>query len=189
MRKVLLLWLISPVMAWAQHHSEIIVLEPKASEKIHQHVQDPHHHRHPLRAALLIGHGMLPEPDRSGILFVPSWGLDLDYHLSDNWSLGWHSDVELENYVVIDAHGEAIELITPLVSTLDVFYRLNHNLLLGVGPGFTKEEGDFKALFRVGIEGEVPLNDRWEWTPTLFMDRRFDGHTVWTVALGVAHYL
>ena len=150
---------------------------------------DPHHHRHPLRVALLLGHGMVPEVEGPGVFFVPTWGWDIDYHLSDNWSLGWHSDIELENYLIIDADGEEVELVTPIVSTVDVFYRLNHNLIIGAGPGFTRELGEFKPLFRVGIEGEVPLNDRWEWTPTLYLDQRFDGHRVVTVALGVAHYL
>jgi hypothetical protein len=51
------------------------------------------------------------------------------------------------------------------------------------------ENGEMKSLLRVGIEGEVPMNDRWEWTPTLYLDQRIDGHQVWTFAVGVAHYL
>ena len=76
-----------------------------------------------------------------------------------------------------------------MVSTLDIFYRLSDNVLLGVGPGLTVENGEMKTLMRVGIEGEVPMNDRWEWTPTLYLDQRIDGHQVWTFAVGVAHYL
>ena len=35
---------------------------------------DPHHHRHPVRVALLLGHGMVPEVPGDGVFFVPSWG-------------------------------------------------------------------------------------------------------------------
>jgi len=150
---------------------------------------DPHHHRHPVRVALLLGHGMVPEVPGHGVFFVPSWGLDVDYHLTDNWSLGWHSDVEIENYIVTLPSGEEVELEMPLITTLDVFYRLNHNLLVGVGGGLTLENTEWKPLMRVAVEGEVPMNDRWEWTPTLFVDQRLDGRQVWTFAVGVAHYL
>ena len=149
---------------------------------------DPHHHRHPLRIAVLMGHGGVPEVD-GGVLFVPTWGWDVDYHLSDRWSLGWHSDIELENYLILNDIGEEVLLKTPLVSTIDVFYRINHNLILGAGPGLTVENGIWKPIVRIGIEGEVPMNDRWEWTPTVYMDQRMDGRQVWTLALGVAHYL
>jgi hypothetical protein len=170
--------------AQAQHHETAV-----NHVENHHHLADPHHHRHPVRVAVLLGHGMVPEVGSEGIFFVPTWGVDVDYHLSDNWSLGWHSDIELENYVIENADGEILELQTPLVTTFDVFYRLNHNVLFGVGPGMTKENGEWKSLVRVGIEGEVPMNDRWEWTPTVYVDQRFDGHRVFTVALGVAHYL
>jgi hypothetical protein len=103
--------------------------------------------------------------------------------------LGWHSDIELENYVILNGQGEEVLLRTPLVSTIDAFYRLNHNLIVGAGPGFTAENGEWKPIVRVGVEGEVPMNDRWEWTPTLYMDQRMEGRRVWTFALGVAHYL
>lgn len=161
----------------------------RVAEHIWETASDPHHHRHPLRLAVLLGHGMVPDVEGHGVYFIPTWGMDIDLHLTDHWSLGWHSDVELENYIIVDNNGERIELETPLVTTIDVFYRLNHNVLIGLGPGITREQGAVKTLMRLGVEGEVPLNDRWEWTPTVYVDQRFDGHTVWTVALGVAHYL
>jgi len=165
--------------ASAQHGSENPTPEPA----------DPHHHQHPFRAAVLLGHGIVPEVGGDGVLFVPTWGLDLDYHLSDRWSLGLHSDVEIENYLIELPGGEEVELEMPFISTLDVFYRLNHNILLGGGGGFTLENGEAKSLIRLAVEGEVPMNDRWEWTPTLFLDQRLDGRQVWTFAVGVAHYL
>jgi len=171
----------------------ILLLIFSASLKAQHHVDekfsDPHHHRHPLRVAVLLGHGMVPEVGGEGIYFVPTWGIDLDYHLSDSWSLGWHSDVELENYVIVTDNGTELEIETPMISTLDIFYRLNHNLIVGIGPGLTKENNEIKTLIRFGLEAEVPLNDRWEWTPTLYLDQRVDGHRVWTFAVGVAHYL
>lgn len=132
---------------------------------------------------------MVPDVHHSGVHFVPSWGLDVDYHLSKRWSIGWHSDVEIENYIIVEENGEFYELEFPAVTTVDLFYRLNDNVLLGAGPGYTMEHGRLKSLFRLGIEGEVPMNDRWEWTPTLYFDQRFDGHGVLTFAVGIAHYL
>ncbi|MGA0109411.1 MAG: hypothetical protein ACO3HG_02995, partial [Schleiferiaceae bacterium] len=58
--------------AQAQHGSETPKTEPT----------DPHHHRHPFRVSLLLGHGVVPEIGGSEILFVPTYSLDVDYHLS-----------------------------------------------------------------------------------------------------------
>jgi hypothetical protein len=181
-----MLWT-STVLAQNEHtdsHREIKRLRAASVYNL-----DPHHHRHPFRVALLMGHGMVPDVHHTGVHFVPSWGLDIDYHLSDNWSLGWHSDVEIENYIIVEENGDFFELAFPTVSTLDLFYRLNNNVLFGAGPGFTVEHGKVKSLFRVGIEGEVQMNDRWEWTPTVYYDQRFDGHGVLSLAVGIAHYL
>jgi len=176
MKLLKLLIFLTTINAQAQEHSSKIFA-------------DPHHQRHPLRAAVLIGHAMVPDVNGTGLYFVPTWGVDLDYHLSDAWSIGWHSDIELENYIIITDDGKELEIETPMISTLDIFYRLNHNLIVGFGPGMTVENGVIKTLVRVGLEAEVPLNDRWEWTPTLYLDQRIDGHSVWTFAVGVAHYL
>ena len=150
---------------------------------------NPHHERHPLRLAVLIGHAAVPNVEDGGVLWVPAWGLDLDVHVSKRWSLGWHSDVEIENYLIATASGQRVELQTPVVSTIDIFYRLSNNLVVGLGLGTTYERGMWQPLWRIGLEGEVPLNDRWEFTPTMFVDQRNGGHAVWTVALGVAHYM
>lgn len=176
MKKLTIVFLLFSRLAWSQ-----VDLSHESA--------DPHHHRHFLRTAVLLGHGMVQDVEGPGIHFIPTWGIDFDVHISKHWSLGWHNDVELETYLIETASGEKVELQTPFVSTIDVFYRLNDNILLGAGPGLTREQGHLKSLFRIGIEGEVPMNDRWEWTPTVYLDKRFDGHAVWTVALGVAHYL
>lgn len=139
--------------------------------------------------SVLIGHSAVTDVESGGVLWVPAWGLDADFHISDRWSVGCHSDIEIENYRINGAGGQQVELRTPIVSTLDLFYRLSDNLVVGLGPGITFEQSEWTSLWRMGMEGEVPLNDRWEFTPTVFVDHRVHGHTVWTVALGVAHYM
>lgn len=165
--------------AQAQHGSKNPKSEPA----------DPHHHRHPFRVSLLLGHGVVPEIGGSEILFVPTYSLDVDYHLSDRWSLGIRNDIEFEHYIVYTNNHESMAFKTPLVTTADVFYRLTHNLMVGTGPGLELEAGHLKPVLRMGIEAEVPMNDRWEWTPNIYYYQRADNKHVFNIAVGVAHYL
>lgn len=142
-----------------------------------------------MRLALLIGHGMVPEIGGNKVLFVPTYSLDFDYHVSNNWSIGLRNDIEFEHYIVYTNNHESMALKTPVVSTADVFYRLTHNLMVGIGAGLEVEAGHIKPLVRMGIEAEVPMNDRWEWTPNFYYYQRADGRHVINLAVGVAHYL
>ncbi|MDA0740570.1 MAG: hypothetical protein O2862_01505 [Bacteroidetes bacterium] len=48
------------------------------AQEHHVPAPDPHHQRHPLRIAVLMGHGVVPEVD-GGVLFVPAWGCRLPF--------------------------------------------------------------------------------------------------------------
>ena len=171
-------------------HCYFVGLLLLASIQLQGQSQEPEHHQeHAFRISMLIGHGMVPETEEAGLYFVPTWIMDLDFHLSPNWSIGLHSDLELENYKVRRSETEVIEIRTPWVSSLDLFYRFHPNMAFGIGPGITRENQAYRWLFRAGWEGEIPINSNWEAVATIFFDHRIDGHKVWTLGIGVAYYL
>lgn len=140
---------------------------------------------HKFRAAVLMGHTLVSLDHSDDHLFIPSWGLDVEYWPLKKWGLGLHSDIELESFIIINGDNEAVERINPLVMTLDVLYRPWKGLVLGAGPGIELEQSDHYELFRVSLEYEVELGNHFDFCPSIFYDQRFDGYSTFSIALGV----
>jgi len=147
----------------------------------------PEHHAEGshFRGAILLGHTLITPGNADTRLFVPSWGLDLEYWGRGRMGLGVHTDVEIQDFVVLNNNQEEIERSEPLILTLDGLYSPVHGLVLLAGPGLEFEAGESSPLVRVGIEYEVELGHSFDLFPTIFYDRRFDGYATLTVGLGV----
>ncbi|SER43674.1 hypothetical protein [Neolewinella agarilytica] len=171
---LLSLWLLLPTTQYAQTES---LYHDTAKE---HHSQTPH-----FRGALLMGHTLITPGNTNTRLFVPSWGLDLEYWGRGKWGLGLHTDVEVQDFVVLNDNEEEIQRNEPLILTLDGLYSPVHGLVLLAGPGLAVEEGEHAMLVRVGVEYEVPLGKSFDLFPTIFYDWRFDDYATLTVGLGV----
>lgn len=149
-------------------------------------MSEMHDHWPHWRAAILIGHTLIPAEHAGENFFIPSWGLDIEYWFSRKWAVGVHSDLEIETFVLVDDHGEEeIERISPLVLTLDALFKPWKGFVLQVGPGIELEQNENFALIRAGVEYEFELRHHWDIAPTIFYDSRFDEYHTWTVALGI----
>lgn len=137
------------------------------------------------RAAIVLGHTLIPVGSSQDHVFIPSWGLDAEYWPSSGWGLGLHADVEIESFIILTGAGEEVERINPLVLTLDALHRLPSGLVFLLGPGIELEQSQAYALVRLGLEYEIELPHHYDLAPTVFYDRRFDGYTTWSVGLGV----
>lgn len=62
----------------------------------------------------------IPASDGQEHLFIPSWGLDLEYWFNEKWGVGSHNDIEVESFIVETDHEEFIEREYPLVTTLEL---------------------------------------------------------------------
>lgn len=149
-----------------------------------------HHGKQPFphfRAAVLLGHTLIPEEHAGEAFFIPSWGLDLEYWMNPKWGIGLHSDLEIETFVILRDEGEfgELERLSPLVLTLDVLYKPWKGLVLQLGPGIELERNENFSLFRAGIEYEFELSHHWDLAPTVFYDSRTDEYHTWSIALGV----
>lgn len=140
------------------------------------------------RAAILIGHTLITPGNKDTRLFVPSWGFDLEYWKTHKLGIGLHTDVELQDFIVLNNEEEEIERKEPFVITVDGLYRLGKGLILMGGPGLEIEEEELFFLFRAGIEYEVNVGADWDLFPTLFYDQRLDGYSTLSIGLGVGRH-
>lgn len=138
--------------------------------------------------AAIIGHTYIKSEGTDKHLFIPSWGLDIDYWFGHRWGVGLHNDVEIENFVVVRNDIEEIERINPVVFTLDALYHISNGIVISIGPGIEVERNESYFLARMGIEYESEIGNGFYVMPTVFFDKRFDGFSTATVGLGLGHH-
>lgn len=167
----------------SQDHGEI--------NKHHEDEKDKHHHTtnhdhsNTIRIAGLIGHTLIKSEGSDSHIFVPSWGLDIEYWFTGKWGVGLHNDLEIESFIVKTEHGEEIERVNPIVLTVDALYHIGNGIIISAGPGVELETGKSFYLLRVGIEYEKEIGNGIDLCPAFFHDQRFDGFSTWTIALGI----
>ncbi len=171
-----LFWAISMGLAWGQH--------AQSGEEHSNNVHHSENFKH-LRVAILIGHTSVPTGVSHEHLFIPSWGLDLEYWVNRQWGLGLHNDIELHTFVVEENHNEYLVRDYPLVTSLDVLYKPIKDFVLFAGPGYEIEKSENFTLVRFGAEYEFELPGGWDLSPAVFYDTRFNAFDTWSLALGV----
>lgn len=138
-----------------------------------------------LRLAGLIGHTLITSKGADSHIFVPSWGLDVEYWFSHSWGIGMHNDIEIESFIIKSNDHEEIERVNPLVLTIDALYHFGNGIILSAGPGVELESGESFYLCRFGIEYEKEIGGGYDIFPSIFYDQRLDGFATYTVALGL----
>lgn len=138
-----------------------------------------------IRLALLLGHTLIKNEGSNAYVFIPSWGLDIEYWISHKFAIGLHNDIEIESFIIKSEGHEEVERINPIVMTLDVLYKFKNNIVIGIGPGVELERGDSYYLLRAGLEYEYEINNKYDINTSFFWDQRFDGYDTWTIATGV----
>ena len=150
----------------------------------HQTAIEDHHFKH-FRVSVLLGHTLVPSRHSSEHLFIPSWGLDLEYWHNAKWGLGLHNDLELQTFVIEKENDEILQREYPLVATLDLLYKPWRDLVVLFGPGVEFEPTERLSLWRIGVEYEIEFFNHWDLAPSFFYDSRKDTFDTWSLALGV----
>jgi hypothetical protein len=132
----------------------------------------------------IIGHTLVNSEGLDNV-FVPSWGLDVEYWFNTKWGIGLHNDVEIETFVIKNADNNEIERVNPVVLTLDVLYQFGNGFVVTLGPGVELEREESYYLFRVGVEYEKDISKQFYLIPNLFLDQRFDGYHTWNIGVGI----
>lgn len=118
-------------------------------------------------------------------VWVPSWGLDIEYWFNNNWGIGLHNDVEIETFVFKNSGNVDLERVNPLVFTIDALYHFHNGFVFTLGPGIEIERQKSFYLLRAGIEYEKDITESFYLVPSLFLDQRFDGYNTFNIGLGV----
>ncbi len=148
------------------------------------HELDNHKPRH--RVAFILGHSFI-SIDNQNTLSIPTFGLDYEYWLDDNWGVGVFSDVELITKEVSSSlYDIDVEREYPLVVTLDALWSPIEHWELVFGPGIISEQGDIEPLVRIGVEHDLALHNHWDVPINLFYDKKFDGNYAISIGLGIA---
>lgn len=173
------------------HNSQNLSQTSHSVNEVHMSTNDESFHGHirGFRFAALIGHTLIKSEGSNSHLFIPSWGLDIEYWMNHSWGIGLHNDVEIETYVIRQSEQEDIERINPLVITLDMLYRFDNDLVLSMGPGIEYQHKESYYLVRLGLEYEKEIGGGYDISPAVFYDQRLDGFATYTVALGVGKRL
>jgi hypothetical protein len=163
-----------------------VVFQTNAQE--HTNHTEKHDNGSGFRIAGIIGHTLI---NTEGIdnVFVPSWGLDLEYWFNHTWGIGLHNDVEIETFIIRNINNEEIERVYPIVLTLDALYQFGGGFVVTIGPGVELERERSFYLLRLGMEYEQDITDSIYLLPTFFLDQRFDGYNSWNLGLGVGFKL
>jgi len=132
----------------------------------------------------IIGHTLVNNEGLDNV-FVPSWGLDLEYWFNRSWGIGLHNDVEIETFVIRNSQNDEIERVNPLVLTVDALYHIGKGFVITLGPGIELEREESFVLFRLGVEYEKDISEQFYLLPNLFLDQRFDGYNTWNIGLGI----
>lgn len=162
-----------------------LILSLNAIAQYHRQVEHDSHKG--LRIAAVIGHTYIASKGIDGNLYIPSWGLDVDYWFNHNWGIGLHNDIEIENYIVVTTNSEEIERVNPLVFTLDGLFKIGDGFVISIGPGIELEQNESFFLARAGLEYEFDFDKNFYLMPTLFHDQRFDGFRTTTVGMGIGY--
>jgi hypothetical protein len=150
----------------------------------HQNDKTRHNDGRGFRIIGIIGHTLVNNEGLDNV-FVPSWGLDIEYWFNHNWGIGLHNDVEIETFVIKNSQNDEIERVNPLVITFDALYQFSHGFVITLGPGIELEKKESYYLLRVGIEYEKDISQSFYLLPNLFLDQRFDGYNTWNIGLGI----
>lgn len=168
--------------------SNVVCQSHSHSDINHEEIQIGHDHKNHFRVAVLIGHTLIRSEGTNSHLFIPSWGLDLEYWHTNRWGIGFHNDIEIETFIIKKTDAEEIERINPIVITLDLLHRFDNGVVLSFGPGVEYEHGDSYYLARFGVEYEKPIGNGFDISPSFFYDQRLDGFATYTLALGVGKH-
>jgi hypothetical protein len=132
----------------------------------------------------VIGHTLVNTQELDNV-WVPSWGLDIEYWLNNKWGIGLHNDVEIETFVIKNSEKDDLERVNPLVLTIDALYHFGKGFVLTLGPGIEIEKEKSFYLLRIGIEYEKDITESFYVQPNIFLDQRFDSYNTLNIGLGI----
>lgn len=123
------------------------------------HGENEEHHKHSI--GLFVSHTTIISNGFSDggrdRFTVPSWGLTYNYHFSEKFSLGLHTDLIMESFFIETEEDNIIERELPVATVLVSGFRIAKNFKFAFGAGVEWEKNENFALFRFGLDYVFPI--------------------------------
>lgn len=122
-------------------------------------------------------------------LAVPSFALNYNYSFNEKWSLGLHTDLIIEDFVVEreGSNGEVLERELPFSTLIVGSHKLSESFGLALGFGAEWETNESFAVVRIGAEYgiEIPVKEM-EVIFAFNYDIIFDAYDSFNLGIGIA---
>jgi hypothetical protein len=136
------------------------------------------------RVAFFTGNTIVPDGEtRSGVLVVPTFGLDYQYWFSHRWAAMASFEMELLNYTVETEDGVFIERDTPIVLAISGVFEAVDRLGLLFGFGMEFERTESLWLIRFGGEYAFPVQNNYDIAIIVFGDIK---EKFWAITTGLS---
>jgi hypothetical protein len=145
------------------------------------------------RFSLVLGHSHLStgiqENGKKGWKAIPSWGIDYDYWISNQWAIGLQTDMMVESFEVEDHDNTVIERSRPITIVAGGIFKPKEHVSFtaGMGGEFAKE-GNY-AVTRLGIESGWALKNNWEFGISLLYDIKWGAYDTIVLGFGISKLL
>lgn len=93
-------------------------------------------------------------------LISPAWGIDYNYIFNEKWSLGLHTDIIAEEFIV-EREGiedNFLERDFPVATVIVGSYKISERFGFALGLGMEWEKNESLELARLGVEYSLPLH-------------------------------
>lgn len=157
--------------------------------------EEDHKPKHKHVVNLLLGHAHLSQGIQNGDtkwLALPSWMLSYNYMVSNEWAIGFHSDIIIENFQV-EANArsagdrEILERSYPISFLAAGTYKPLPHLGILAGGGFEYAREETFGLIRLGLEPAYRISRRLEVVINLSYDFKINAYNNWNLGFGIAH--
>ena len=179
---LLFLILISYTTASTQHQE---AMTDTVSSDHSAHTSEHHH-----MIQISLGHthisaGIDSDGDRKWLI-LPSWGLNYNYHINEQWQLGVHTDMIIEEFEVENTRITS-ERSRPFALALMGGYKTRSPFTFLVGGGVEFEKEENLEFLRFAVEPAWHFGEgNWEVSAILEYDVKFENYNSWILGIGIA---
>lgn len=150
------------------------------------HAQENEHGQHlpKIRGAIMMAntHAPLASVEGKKVTIIPTWGFDIDYFFSKNWSIALQGDVKLQSFEI--EHEQTVLKRNYPFSLAGVlhFHALRHWSFYA-GPGYEFESHENLFLVKVGTEYSFEISEDFEIALNLIYENKIDNYDAWTFGI------
>ena len=145
--------------------------------------------RHRNRIAFFTGTSLVPtelgHTGREEILYVPTYGIEYERAIAGWFGIGIHNELELQNYIIVDADENHINRSYVMVSAIILYFEPIDHLALFVGAGYEFTTEHNFSVIKIGAEYVIHLNKGWDIAPEIYLDHVSNLYTTYSFGLAI----